>query len=135
KRLIFQDDTAGYFLHFAQMANDSVFKDAGICVVGALCRDVKTAPLPPGQYLLHDGETSIDGVFETVGGGGANSAAMAANLGAKATFAGVVGDDEPGRRLRQALEQTGVRCFLHRAPDLATGTTVNLVYANGERHF
>jgi len=117
------------------MPDTSLFSGSELCVVGAICRDVKTAPLPAGDYLLHDGETSIDGVFETIGGGGANSTAMAANLGAKATFAGVVGDDELGQRLRQALEQSGVHCFLHGAPNLATGTTVNLVYASGERHF
>jgi len=113
----------------------SLFRDSQLCVVGAICRDVKTAPLPSGDYLLHDGETSIGGVRETIGGGGANSAGMAANLGAKARFCGVIGDDELGQRLRRALERSGVQCFLHCARGLATGTTVNLVYASGERHF
>src|SRR5438876_3389196 len=111
------------------MIDASVFRDSDLCVVGAICRDVKTAPLPAGDYLLHDGETSIASLTETVGGGGANSAAMAANLGASASFAGVIGDDELGQRLRRSLEGRGVRCFLHSARGLVTGTTLNLVYA------
>lgn len=117
------------------MLDASLFRESVLCVVGAICRDVKTAPLPAGDYLLHDGETSIAGVWETIGGGGANSAGMAANLGAEARFAGVVGDDALGERLQRALHRGGVRRFLHHAPGLATGTTVNLVYAGGERHF
>src|SRR5207248_2512366 len=131
----FLADRAGPERHSAAVLDCSVLSDSDLCVVGAICRDVKTAPLPPGDYLLHDGETPISGVWETVGGGGANSAAIAANLGARARFAGVIGDDELGERLRQALEKSKVRCFLHRARDLTTGTTVNLVYASGERHF
>ena len=112
-----------------------IFSDCDLCVVGAICRDIKTAPLPPGDYVLQDGETSIAGVCETIGGGGANSAAMAANLGSQARFAGVIGDDELGRRLQRALERSAVRCFLYCAPGLATGTTINLIYASGQRHF
>src|SRR5437762_8758056 len=103
------------------MLDTSLFRDSQLCVVGAICRDVKTAPLPPGDYLLHDGETPIGGVSETIGGGGANSAGMAANLGAKARFAGVVGNDALGERLIKALEHSGVRCFLHRASGVRTG--------------
>jgi sugar/nucleoside kinase (ribokinase family) len=117
------------------MSDASVFRDTDLCVVGAICRDVKTTPITAGEYLLHDGETSIQGVAETIGGGGANSAAIAASLGANASFVGVVGKDEIGDRLKLALEQSGVRTFLHCAPGLTTGTTVNLVYSSGERHF
>jgi len=117
------------------MPDASLFAGSDLCVVGAVCRDIKTAPLPNGEYLLKDGETSVSGIRETIGGGGANSAGIAANLGAKARFAGVIGKDPLGERLRLALERSGVLCFLHHASGLATGTTVNLVYASGERHF
>ena len=117
------------------MLNATLLADSSLCVVGAICRDVKTAPISPGEYLQRDGETSIAGVYETIGGGGANSAAMAANLGAQSHFAGVVGCDALGDRLQAALEKARVRCWLHRAPGLATGTTVNLVYTTGQRHF
>jgi len=121
--------------HANHMRDASLFAGSDLCVVGAVCRDIKTAPFPVGDYLLKDGETSIPGVQETIGGGGANSAGIAARLGAKARFAGVVGKDKLGDALKLALEKSGVRCFLHRTTGLATGTTVNLVYASGERHF
>src|SRR5207248_5592811 len=105
------------------MPDASLFADSDLCVVGAVCRDIKTGPLPSCDYLLKDGETSIAGIQETIGGGGANSAGIAANLGAKARFAGVVGKDSLAERLKLALERSGVRCFLRCASGLATGTT------------
>lgn len=117
------------------MLDESILRDGHLCVVGNLNRDIRTAPVPAGEYLFHDGETSIGGVHETIGGGGANSAAIAAGLGAGATFIGQVGDDALGRRLEQTLTRAGVRCRLRRAEGLATGTTVNLVYESGQRHF
>src|SRR5438094_279833 len=90
----------------------TIFAEADLCVVGAICRDVKTAPFPPNESVLRDGETSIPGISETIGGGGANSAGIAAGLGASSRFAGVVGSDVLGERLRLALERAGVRCFL-----------------------
>lgn len=113
----------------------AIFAEADLCVVGAICRDVKTAPFPAEASVLRDGETSIPGISETIGGGGANSAGIAAALGASSRFAGVVGADVLGERLRQALHHAGVRCFLRSAPGLVTGTTVNLVYTDGQRHF
>ena len=115
--------------------DDNLFQDSDLCVVGSVCRDVKTAPFEPGEHLFQDGETSIGGVFETIGGGAANSAGIAAALGARARLAAVVGADELGTRLEEALSRAGVRCSFRRAPDLATGTTVNLVYTTGQRHF
>jgi len=111
------------------------FAGRRLCVVGNLNRDIKTAPLRPGEYLFHDGETSLDGVSETIGGGGANSAAIAATLGAQATFIGQIGADTLGDRLEAALRRHGVACALHRTPEQRTGTTVNLVFDTGERHF
>ena len=117
------------------MTDEAVFATARLCVVGNINRDLKTAPLAPGAYLCDDGETSLDALDETIGGGGANSAAMAAGLGARASLVGQVGADGLGRRLEQVLQSRGVQCRLHRAPDLATGSTLNLVYQTGRRHF
>jgi len=117
------------------MLDESVFRGAKLCVVGNINRDIKTTPLRCGDYLFADGETAIDGVSETIGGGGANSAAIAAGLGAECSFIGQIGDDETGRRLEQALTRAGVRCHLGKDPNLVTGTTVNLVYDTGQRHF
>jgi sugar/nucleoside kinase (ribokinase family) len=104
-------------------------------VVGNINRDIKTAPLAPGDYLFRDGETSISAIVETIGGGGANSAFAAAALGAKVGFLGKVGVDALGERLAQALERNGIASHLARDEAVATGTSINLTYESGQRHF
>jgi len=115
--------------------DESSFRSVRLCVVGNINRDIKTAPFPAGDHLFRDGESPLSGIHETIGGGGANSAAIAAGLGAPVSFIGQVGDDALGARLEQTLSRRGVRCYLHRAANLATGTTVNLVFDTGQRHF
>ena len=117
------------------MLDEAMLREGRLCVVGNVNRDVKTAPVPPGGYLFEDGETSTDFIRETVGGGGANSALAAAALGADVSFAGKVGADEWGRRLEAALEAGGVRVLLARDPANPTGTSINLVFDTGRRHF
>ena len=79
------------------------FEGSRLGVVGNICRDVKRLPLVPDERLFHDGETPSDSIFETIGGGGANSALFAAGLQAATRFAGKVGDDALGTRLEQSL--------------------------------
>jgi rfaE bifunctional protein kinase chain/domain len=57
-------------------------------------------------------------------GAAANVAYNVVTLGAKATFLGVVGDDEPGRRLEALLRETGIAAHLKR--DAGLRTTVKL---------
>src|ERR1700722_13099984 len=85
------------------MLAESAFKSGNLCVVGNLNRDLKTAPMPSGNFLLRDGETSVAGISETIGGGGANSACAAAAIGAKVAFLGKVGADSLGKILEQTL--------------------------------
>jgi len=116
------------------MFDKSLFENTTLCVVGNINRDIKTAPFPPGDYLFHDGETSVSSILETVGGGGANSAFAAAYLGARTAFLGKVGMDALGDRLEQTL--TGHSISPHLARDKTpTGTSINLTFANGHRHF
>ncbi len=117
------------------MLDESIFRGVQLAIVGNINRDLKSSPLAPGDYLFRDGETPLAGVYETMGGGGANSAAIAARLGANISFIGQVGDDALGRQLEQALTRQGIHCHLHKAPNLATGTTLNLVFNTGQRHF
>lgn len=117
------------------MLDESVFRGTCLCVVGSICRDLRTAPLAPGEHLLQDGETPTDHIVETVGGGAANSALAAAGLGAEARFAGKVGDDPLGRQLEQMLVQRGVRSFIRRDPAVITGSSLALTYTSGHRHF
>jgi sugar/nucleoside kinase (ribokinase family) len=111
------------------------FAAASLCVAGNLNRDFRIAPVAPGGYLFQDGETSVPFIRETTGGGGANTACAAAALGAKVAFLGKVGADSLGRRLEEALRQQGVDPHLKRDPAAPTGTSINLVYDSGHRHF
>lgn len=57
-------------------------------------------------------------------GGAANVARNAASMGAKISILGVVGDDEPGRRIEELLKAQGVQSYLQR--DASLPTTVKL---------
>jgi sugar/nucleoside kinase (ribokinase family) len=117
------------------MPDDTIFHGAKLCVVGNVCRDVKTAPLGPDDSLFRDGETPTEWIVETIGGGGANSALFAAGLGADVRFAAKVGADELGARLEQSLKRHGVKSFFCRDAAVRTGSSVVLTYTDGNRHF
>ena len=117
------------------MSEQAVFSGPPVCVVGNINRDVKVQGVPGAATVLRDGETTVGGISETIGGGGANSACAASALGAKVRFVGKVGADALGERLRRAMENHGVRTYLSSKPDCETGTTVALGFENGQRHF
>ena len=117
------------------MLDEQAFRTADLCIVGNINRDVRISPIPPGDYLFADGETSVAAVRETIGGGGANSAFAAAGLGARVAFLGRVGADSLGDRLEQALASRGIAPYLKRARGSPTGTSVNLTFTSGHRHF
>jgi D-glycero-beta-D-manno-heptose-7-phosphate kinase len=60
-------------------------------------------------------------------GAAANVAYNIATLGAKASFLGVVGDDEPGRRLEALLRETGIATHLKRDPGLKTTVKLRVI--------
>jgi 2-dehydro-3-deoxygluconokinase len=117
------------------MQADSIFTGSSLCVVGNINRDIKTTALQAGPHLFADGETSVDAIFETVGGGGANSAFAAASLGARVAFCGRVGADPLGDRLEKTLRQHGIGAHLVRDEAHPSGTSLALSYDNGHRHF
>ena len=117
------------------MLDEGFIRTANISIVGNINRDIRISPIPPGSYLFADGETSVTSVTETVGGGGANSALAAAALGARVTFLGRVGADWLGGRLEQALTSHGVSAYLKKVSGCPTGTSVNLTFTSGHRHF
>ena len=117
------------------MLDETLFRGSRLAIVGNVCRDVKMAALPPGDYLFADGETPTGFIEETLGGGGANSALAAAALGAEVRFGGKVGADRLGERLEQALVDRGVKSFIRRDPRVKTGSSVVLRFTNGCRHF
>jgi sugar/nucleoside kinase (ribokinase family) len=115
--------------------DETVFHGRRLCVVGNVNSDLRTAPIPAGEYLFADGETPAEFIRETVGGGGANSALAAAALGADVRLVGKVGEDPLGYRLEAVLAAHNVRPFLARDDELPTGTSINLVFDTGRRHF
>jgi len=117
------------------MLDDRSFSSTSICIVGNINRDIRISPIPPGSYLFADGETSVTAVAETIGGGGSNSALAAAALGARVAFIGRVGADSLGERLEQMLASHGVAAHLKRVSECPTGTSVNVTFTSGHRHF
>jgi len=117
------------------MPDETPFRGSRLCVVGSICRDVKTAPLTAGDQLFRDGETPTAFITETIGGGAANSALVAAGLGAEVCFAGKTGADTLGDQLTAALQRRGVRTFIRRDRSVQTGSSVVLSFSNGCRHY
>jgi rfaE bifunctional protein kinase chain/domain len=60
-------------------------------------------------------------------GAAANVAYNVVTLGAKASFLGVVGDDEPGQRLEALLRKTGIAAHLKRDPGLKTTVKLRVI--------
>jgi sugar/nucleoside kinase (ribokinase family) len=73
-----------------------------------------------------------NGYHETVGSSGAGKALNLRTLGVDVTLWGMIGDDDPGRRITASMADAGVE-FIS-SPD-PTGTTrhINLMDASGER--
>lgn len=117
------------------MEADFILPKKKICIVGNINRDIKVIDLQAAESLLRDGETKAGMILETIGGGAANSAAIAASLGAETVLIAKTGDDEIADALEASLNRRGVACRIHRTPELKTGSTINLAFDNGERHF
>jgi rfaE bifunctional protein kinase chain/domain len=60
-------------------------------------------------------------------GAAANVAYNVVTLGARASFLGVVGDDEPGRKLEAMLKDTGIAAHLKRDPALRTTVKLRVI--------
>jgi rfaE bifunctional protein kinase chain/domain len=60
-------------------------------------------------------------------GAAANVAYNVMTLGVPASFLGVVGDDEPGRRLEALLRRTGIAAHLKRDPGLKTTVKLRVI--------
>lgn len=100
-----------------------------VVCVGDLMVDVVAllpAPLAPGS------DTPAPVAFHG-GGAAANVAAWVVAAGARATFAGRVGDDVPGREAVARLTGAGVATSVAVDPDRPTGTCLVLVAPDGER--
>ena len=115
-------------------ANRGTFHAAPVAVIGNINLDIKTSPIPASPDLFSDGETSVREIYESIGGGGANTAVAAARMGGCVHFWGCTGSDGLGSRLEAALRTCGVVPHLQRKP-VATGRSINLNWDRGTRHF
>ncbi len=84
---------------------------------GAVDRISPEAPVPV---------VKVDREEERIGAA-ANVAYNVVTLGAQASFLGVVGDDEPGRRLEALLRETGIATHLKRDPGLRTTVKLRVI--------
>jgi len=100
-----------------------------ICVIGSANVD-HTLALP---RLPRPGETVSGGTLLTnLGGKGANQAVAARKLGAEVRMLGAVGEDGPGREIRERLDAAGIDVTgIVAVPDAATGTALIFVDAEG----
>ena len=107
---------------------------APVAIVGNINLDIRTAPIEVSAEVLQDGETSVAAIYESIGGGGANTALAAARLGGKVHIIGCVGRDPLGLRLRRHLERFGVTTHLAEK-SAPTGRSIALTWHTQQRHF
>ena len=103
------------------------FSDCGVLVVGDVMLDrywfgevsriSPEAPVPVVRVTRSDERL----------GGAANVALNLAVLGAHAWLIGVVGDDEPGRRIEALARESGIDCRLARDPLLPTTIKLRVI--------
>ena len=105
-----------------------------IAIVGNINLDIKTSRIAIAEGIMADGETSVTEIYETLGGGGANTALAAAALGGCVHFFGCIGSDALGDRLEAALIEHRIAAHLSRKPT-SSGRSINLNWDNGSRHF
>ncbi|TWO72036.1 D-glycero-beta-D-manno-heptose-7-phosphate kinase [Caenimonas sedimenti] len=60
-------------------------------------------------------------------GAAANVAYNVSTLGARASFLGVIGDDEPGHKLERLLKEAGIAAHLKRDPGLTTTVKLRVI--------
>lgn len=116
------------------MTDEPALDPVAIAIVGNLNLDIKTAPLPASPAILRDGETSAPEIYETIGGGAANTAAAAAALGGRVHFCAAIGRDALGARLVGHLQSLGIVTHMAATP-AATGRTMVLTWDHHQRHF
>ncbi len=95
--------------------------------------DVMTDVLVRVDDPLALGSDTAAHVQTRQGGAGANVAAWLAARGCPCVFVGRIGDDPFGREAADVLQRAGVLAHLPVDAELATGTVVVLVGADGER--
>lgn len=101
-----------------------------IAVLGSLNLDTTyhvTRFPQPGETISANDKSSAPG------GKGANQAVAAVRSGAQVTFIGMVGEDNEGKFMREALQEDGIDTkFLQNDPRHGTGSAIITLDANGQ---
>lgn len=108
--------------------------ESPVAIVGNINLDIKTSTIHASPALFADGETSVQEIYESIGGGGGNMALAASQLGGQVHFCSCVGMDSLGDRLEKALAHFGIISHLRRKRT-STGRSINLNWDNHHRHF
>jgi ribokinase len=87
------------------------------------------------DLVAADYETRVEAPVVAAGGSGANTIAGLARLGTRTAVAGIVGEDDDGSFLRDALAQDGIKSLLAPAAHqtLPTGSTTTYTDVGGRR--
>lgn len=101
-----------------------------IAVLGSLNLDTTyhvTRFPQPGETISANDKSSAPG------GKGANQAVAAVRSGAQVAFIGMVGEDNEGKFMREALQEDGIDTkFLQNDPRHGTGSAIITLDANGQ---
>lgn len=122
------------------------FDVVGICnalvdiLISAEEEDIRGLALTKGVMHLVESERQLEilGHFQhkeystELGGSGMNAVRTLAQLGKKTAFAGMVKDDEFGSKIRQRMEELGIKDCLGNSKE-HTGSCVILITPDGER--
>jgi sugar/nucleoside kinase (ribokinase family) len=105
---------------------------SGILVSGSIVHDTLVHPASDAPW----GTTTLVETIEShPGGNGANTSLALAKIGTPVRLIGVVGNDDPGRFVLDALRRSGVDTRFVNIGAEATAATVALVNCDGERKF
>lgn len=100
----------------------------GIMVVDVLVKDADEA-------VFRCDTMPVTSVALKTGGDAVNQSINLANMGARVGIMGLIGRDQFGETLLQALAKEGVDTALVKKGDAATGVSIVLIERGGERHF
>lgn len=108
-------------------------KKYDILAAGLMVYDILVSPVDASVFTCDT--TRINSVDYATGGDALNVAVVAAKLGMKVAMSGVVGEDMPGRTLREEAEKYGIDTSGVRISE-KNKTSVSIVMrSGGERHF
>lgn len=110
-------------------------------IIEAKDKDLKTLGLNKGHMHLVDADRQSEllNQFQShvqtieLGGSGMNAIRAVASLGKKTGFAGMIGKDSYGQRIKERMQHLGIQANLGESGSVPTGTSVILVSSDGER--